>query len=125
MSDWLEDGGEETPETVRDHANAGHGMENHSGDTAPAEPDPDMVALVAALRRELYDGPRPRALSELGLTERARFVLYGLSLWPVIRQGVRPRFHRSRAASIPHTAMRVSTCTRIAGLSPRAAIATP
>lgn len=46
MSDWLQEWGEEVPETMRDHSNAGHGSEG-TGDSMEGM-DSDMPGMMSA-----------------------------------------------------------------------------
>jgi uncharacterized protein (DUF305 family) len=46
MSDWLQEWGEDIPETMRDHANAGHDMEG-MGDSMEGQ-DSDMPGMMSA-----------------------------------------------------------------------------
>lgn len=41
--------------------------------------------VVRQLRAEMRDGSRIRSAAELGFAAKAKFVLYGVSLWPVLR----------------------------------------
>lgn len=51
MTDWLHDWDEEVPETIRDHANAGHDMEHMDG----MMDDEDMAELADATDDEFQD----------------------------------------------------------------------
>ncbi len=68
MSDWLQEWGEPVPETVRDHANAGHsghsGDSGHSGEAPEGEEMPGMMS--ADDMAELEDAP-DAAFEELWL----------------------------------------------------------
>ena len=46
MSDWLQEWGEDVPETVRDHANSGHDMEDMEG--GDMEMDSEMPGMMSA-----------------------------------------------------------------------------
>ena len=48
FTDWLTDRDEEVPETVRDHANAGHDMEHMDSDMPGMMSADDMTALEEA-----------------------------------------------------------------------------
>ena len=59
MSDWLQEWGEQVPETVRDHANAGHDTEGHEPDAGAELPGmmsaEDLTALENASDTEFQD----------------------------------------------------------------------
>ena len=67
MADWLTTWGEPVPETVRDHASAGHDMGDMGGSTDDAEGMDDMPGMMSAQDMDALENASDAAFQQMWL----------------------------------------------------------